>query len=345
MKKKLLMCVATIMTMTTLLVGCQKTEEKKTEETNTVQEEVKVSYPVTVTDQLGREVTIEKEPETLVSGYYISTSMLIALDEEDNLVGIEAKADKRNIYKLSAPELIELPSVGTAKEFDLEGCAALKPDLVILPAKLKSVIPSLEELGITVLAVNPENQELLEDALMLLGTATNSKERAEGILKYTDEKLDELESALKDTEKPNVYLAGNSAFLSTAGASMYQNNLIENAGGKNVAEELQDTYWADVSYEQVIAWQPDYVIMASDANYTQDSILTDENLANCNFVSDKHVYQFPNTIEAWDSPLPGSVLGNLWLASVLHPEEYTEKQYKDAVIEFYETYYDFTPEI
>ena len=95
-------------------------------------------YPITVTDQAGREVTIEDEPEKLVSGYYISTSLLIALGLDDKLVGIEAKADKRAIYRLSAPALIELPNVGTAKEFDLEGCAALEPDLVLLPLKLKS---------------------------------------------------------------------------------------------------------------------------------------------------------------------------------------------------------------
>ena len=41
--------------------------------------ETAVTYPLTVTDQLGREVTIETEPKTLASGYYISTSLLIAL--------------------------------------------------------------------------------------------------------------------------------------------------------------------------------------------------------------------------------------------------------------------------
>ena len=41
--------------------------------------ETEVTYPLTVTDQLGREVTIEEEPKTLASGYYISTSLLIAL--------------------------------------------------------------------------------------------------------------------------------------------------------------------------------------------------------------------------------------------------------------------------
>ena len=98
-------------------------------------DEMTVTYPVTITDHLGREITIEKQPESFVSGYYISTSLMIALGLDDQLVGVEAKADKRNIYKLSAPELTELPSVGTAKEFDLEGCAALKPDLVSVPTK------------------------------------------------------------------------------------------------------------------------------------------------------------------------------------------------------------------
>ena len=48
----------------------------------------------------------------------------MCIRDRDKMVGIEAKADKRAIYKLAAPDLIELPSVGTAKEFDLEGCAA-----------------------------------------------------------------------------------------------------------------------------------------------------------------------------------------------------------------------------
>ena len=71
--------------------------------------ETAVTYPLTVTDQLGREVTIETEPKTLASGYYISTSLLIALGVQDELVGVEAKADKRTIYSLSAPELQSLP--------------------------------------------------------------------------------------------------------------------------------------------------------------------------------------------------------------------------------------------
>ena len=205
-------------------------------------EQEDTAYPVTVTDQLGREVVIQQEPQKIVSGYYISSSLLIALGQAGRMVGIEAKADSRPIYSLAAPKLLELPNVGTAKEFDLEGCAALKPDLVIVPAKLKDSIAAMEELGMTVLAVNPEDQELFTEMAKLLGTATNTKEQAVQLVARAEEYLAQLQEAVKKEDAPSVYLAGNSALLSTAGEAMYQHTLIMQAGGKNVAAELTDAY-------------------------------------------------------------------------------------------------------
>ena len=158
-------------------VTTEAASESAAETSAAAGDEMTVTYPVTITDHLGREVTIEKQPESFVSGYYISTSLLIALGLDDQLVGVEAKADKRNIYKLSAPELTELPSVGTAKEFDLEGCAALKPDLVIVPTKLKDSIPAMEELGLTVIAVNPEDQTKLFETIDMISTAADVVEK------------------------------------------------------------------------------------------------------------------------------------------------------------------------
>ena len=169
--------------------GVEETAEAAEESTEESAEDTATEtvYPVTLTDQAGREVTIEEEPQKLVSGYYISTSLLIALGLEDKLAGIEAKADTRPIYALSAPELLELPIVGTAKEFDLEGCTALEPDLVILPLKLQASADTLEELGIDALVVNPENQELLGEAAELIGAATNTAARAKELLAFTAE--------------------------------------------------------------------------------------------------------------------------------------------------------------
>ena len=322
----------------------ESTAEATATPEETAAEDVSVAYPLTVTDQLGREVTIEKQPQTLASGYYISTSLLIALGLQDELVGVEAKADKRNLYSLAAPELQSLPSIGTAKEFDLEGCAALNPDLVIVPAKLKDSIPAMEEMGLTVLAVKPEDDDLLYGAIDMLAQATNTVAQGDKLKNAIDTALSDLSDKLAGTEAPSVYLAGNSSVLETAGPAMYQNTLIENANGTNAATDITDTYWADVSYEQILDWNPDYIVLASDADYDVDSVLNDAALADCTAVKEGHVYQLPHAVEAVDSPVPASFLGSYYLASVLHPDQVTEQDYENAANDFYSTFYGFTPE-
>lgn len=303
------------------------------------------AFPVSVTDQAGREVIIAQEPETIVCGYYIATSMLIALGQTEKLVGIENGADKRTIYALSAPELLELESVGTMKQFDLEICAALNPDLVILPLRQADTAQTLEALGYTVLFVNPESAELLQESIALLGTATGSSETAQALQAHIDGALADLKNAVANKQATNVYLAGNSALLKTAGSAMYQHSLIANAGGRNVAEELEDGYWAEISYEQLLSWNPEVILLASDADYTAEDVLADANLQGLRAVEEEKVYQLPSTIESWDSPVPASFLGSLYLASRLHPEVYSEENYRSAVKSFYETFYGFTPEI
>ena len=297
-------------------------------------------YPLTLTDHAGRTVTIEDKPERLVSGYYISTSAMIALGLEDELVGIEAKANKRAIYRLSAPELIELPSVGTAKEFDLEGCAALEPDLVFLPLKLKNAAETLTSLGIDVLLVNPENQALLEEMILMIGAAADAKDQAQALLDFTASKTAMLEAKLEGSAAPSVYLAGNSSMLSTAGDAMYQSDMIRLAGGRNAASSITDSYWVEISYEQLLAWDPEYIILASDATYTPEDVMADANLADCAAVKAGHVYQMPGNAEAWDSPVPSGILGAVWLAGVLHPEVISDCA--EMIDEYYETFYDFT---
>lgn len=301
--------------------------------------QAEAAFPVTVTDAAGREVTIEEAPQALVSGYYITTSMLIALGHADKLVGIEAKADTRPIYALAAPELLELPSVGTAKEFDLEGCAALHPDLVILPLKLKDTVPALEELGLTVLTVNPESLEQLNETIRLFNTVIGDPVKGWELLDYNQKTQEFLAEILADVEKPRVYLAGNSSYLSTAGAAMYQNSLLELGGGENVAAALEDTYWADVSYEQLLSWNPEVIIMASDAAYSKDELLADPQLQQLDAVQNGRVYAMPSAFESWDSPVPSALVGSRWVASVLHGEQYAFEQFQADAADFYRQFY------
>jgi iron complex transport system substrate-binding protein len=295
---------------------------------------------VTITDHLGREVSISGDVERIVSGYYISTSMLIALGLEDKLVGMEAQAKSRPIYSLAAPKVLDLPDVGTAKQFNLEGCLALKPDLVILPVKLKDSIETLEKSGIKVLAINPENMELLKEALMFVGKATGTEERAARLNNYYDDKLAamaEINKGIKD--RKTVYLAGNSALLSTASSKMYQNALIESAGGKNAASEINDTYWATISYEQLIAYNPDIIIIVPFAQYTKEDVLNDPKIQQLKAIKNRAVYKMPDKFEAWDSPVPSGILGTMWLTSILNEEQYPFDRFQADAAAFYKEFY------
>lgn len=307
-----------------------------------VSSESTVIYPVSIIDQAGREVVIDKEPETLVSGYYISSSLLIALELADKMVGIEAKAGKRPIYKLAAKELIDLPSVGSAKEFDLEGCAALNADLVILPLKLKDAAATLEELGIKTVLVNPESEDLLIEMIDIISTATNTVDRANELKDFISSNSVMLSEKLGSVEPKSVYLAGNSSVLSTAGNKMYQSGMINLAGGKNVASDIEDKYWVDVDYEQVLAWNPEYIIIAAEADYSAEDVLADEALSACEAVVNNNVYKIPSDAEAWDSPVPSGILGSVWLAGILHSDVISSEESDSIIEEFYETFYGFT---
>lgn len=340
-------CGADKTTVPTPVEPTDKVEQTVTNDTAVNQpvsqpeESKEVAYPVTVTDQAGREVVIEKEPETLVSGYYISSSLLIALELDDKMVGIEAKADKRPIYKLSAEKLMSLPSVGSAKEFDLEGCAALKADLVILPLKLKDAAATLEGLGIKTILVNPESEDLLVEMIDIISTATNTVARGEEIKAFISTNKEMLGGKLSGVEAKNVYLAGTSSVLSTAGKKMYQNDVIKVAGGKNVAESIEDKSWADVDYEQILAWNPDYIIIAAEAKYGVEDVTGDAALAECNAVKNGNVFKFPSKAEAWDSPVPSGILGSVWMAGILHPDVVSSEESDSIIKEFYETFYEF----
>ena len=92
---------------------------------------------------------------------------------------------------------------------------------------------------------------------------------------------------------------------------MYQSTLIENAGGVNAASDITDTYWADTSYEQILSWNPDYIVLAADADYDVDSVLNDSALADCTAVKEGHIAQIPSDIEALDYPGTGKLFRQL----------------------------------
>lgn len=311
---------------------------------------VGVHYPLVVTDMAGREVTIQAEPQRIVSGYYISSSACIALGLEDKIVGIEAKAKQRPIYEVAAPQLMDLPNVGTAKEFDLETCLSTEPDLVILPMKQKDTAAALEELGIPTLLVMPESHEQIIEMFTLIGNATNSVEQAEALISYYTSELAEVAALTANVaEQPVVYITGTSSYLTTAPGQMYQSSLITAAAGTPAGADIEGTSWMEISYEQLLAMNPDIIVVPTNnfannaPDFTVEDILADAQLSEVTAVANGAVYQMTVGFEAWDSPAPSGILGVKWMLKTLHPELYTAEAFTADVQEFYQTFYGFTP--
>ena len=294
-----------------------------------------------VTDQAGREVFFEKPAEKIVSSYYISTAILAALGIEENIAGIEMKADTRGLYKAAAPGFLELPAVGSGKGINIEETAALSPDVVIIPQKLADSAEQFEKLSIPVIVVDPETMDNFKECIALLGQVCGAEERADALIGYYEEKMafaEELTGSLED--RPKVYLAAGSSYLSTCTSKMYQNDLIRMAGGENVSAELQEGYWQEISPEQLLQWDPDYIFAVGYAEYTLDDIRNDARLSEVNAVKSGNIYTFPSALEPWDYPTPSSVLGILWLTHALHPELYSEADYMKEAEAFYRTFFD-----
>ena len=359
--KKLCAILLVIAMSVTMIAGCGSTEKKqadtsqKTEKTETKEEKEPeipaTEYPLTINDQIGNEVTIKEKPEKIVSGYYISSSTCLALGLKDRLVAVEEKIEARPIYKYAASDIMDsLGNVGSAKAFDLEACLAAEPDLVILPKKAQDYAKTLTEMEIPTIVVNPESHDQLVEMITLIGSVTDSNKEAKALTDKYDEiltKLSELTEGIKEEDKPVVYMCGTSSYLTTAPKNMYQASLISTAGGKNAGDVLEGDSWVDVSYEQILEMNPDYIIIPTNnmangqPDYSAEQLMADANLADVTAVKEGHVYNMPAGYEAWDSPVPSGILGMLWMTATLHPDVYSMEEFADEAAEFYKTFYHF----
>lgn len=223
----------------------------------------------TVTDQLGRSVTLLQPVKRIVSINIITTAAIYAVQAQDLLVATNGPAQSSPFFQKIDPERGKLPNIGSPKALNIETIVSLKPDVVIAPGTNKGLVQQLEAQGLTVLAIVPETLDGLRDSINLLGKALGRTEAAQKFLDYYDQKINQVKSVtatIPQDKRPRVYLAGSSGLLSTCSTDMIQHVMIELAGGKNVASEIQKGGWSKVSLEQVLRWNPEVIIMPKYAS-------------------------------------------------------------------------------
>lgn len=351
--KRILSAVLAVLLICSM-AGCKKEKQQPQKEPAAAQtqqenfgeknsEDNTAGYPVTVIDQSGRYVVLEREPQRVVSGSAGATKALLAMGQIDKLVGIEANAQYDPFYEKVAPKVLRLPGMGEGK-FDLNKCLAAEPDLVILPVEMAEAVEILEEKEVQVLLVDPQSIVLVDEMTDKLGAALNCLDAASELTGHMDDVVYTVDQAVLGSEMPTVYMAGTTSVLMAAGTRMHAGHLINYAGGTNAAEQVKNHFWTQVTYEQLQEWNPSYIVIASDAIYTVEEVLADPELAKVDAVKNGRVYQMPSEPQGWDELAPVSVLGAMWLSSVIHPDLITEQMVSETAAEFYRTLYNYNME-
>ena len=306
-----------------------------------------VSAPIVITDVIGREITLEVPASKLVGTHNPTLNAAIVLGGGGTyLVGFGNKSMSRGLYEIVVDGYNELTEIGKGSNVNMESVIATGADLVILPERQKDLIPQYEEINIPTIVIldSEESFDTIKQTLKILGMALGENEKAEMINGFIEDQLENTQNLLKDTtEKPSVLFLGGSSYLSVATDSMIQTSLIETGGGLNAVSGVDVVgNFAEVSVEQIIAWNPDVIWFPSYADYSVDDLLNDPAWSSISAIQNKRVYQFPSLLEPWDYPTAAVVLGVDWALHNLHPDLFDYETLMKNVNDFYMMVYGRT---
>lgn len=293
---------------------------------------------IQVIDVTGRKVLVPKKIYKIVSLYPMSTQLLFPLKSEDKLISTPAgKVTDFNNFAKVLPDAKNLPDASDFRDPNIETILSYKPDLII--TTYQTPIKKLEEAGLPVVLLNQESPQLLLKSIQFLGNILGKYEEARQSLIYFNEKLNYIKGKTGIiNKKATLYIAGAN-ILTTFGGDFYQTCLAELAGAISVSKELKGGK-VNVSAEQILLWNPDYIVLASYCADSVDDVLNNPKLKDLKAVKNKNVFRIPSYILSYDLPTPESILGIMWLSDKLYPQIVNfdiEKEARD----FYQKVYDF----
>jgi len=311
-KKLSLLLLSLVFVMTTALAGCRPISDGKTQSSGGG------AFPMTVTDGLDRVVTIDELPAKIVSLAPSNTEIIFSLGLADKLVGVTEFCD----YPEAA---LAKEKVGGFSDVDIEKVVAIDPDLIIATDIHKQeVIPALEQLGFTVIALVPHNLQEVMDSIVLIGEIAGAEEAASQIVADMSQRIAAITdktAGLKEVERLRVlYIIWHEPIMSV-GTDTRIHELIEKAGGINIAQVAGEGY-PTLALEEVISANPQ-VIIANVEDYEGGDIslqfvFGESRLGGVDALIDQRVYGI--NADLTNQPIPRIVQGLERIAKMIHPE-------------------------
>nr|WP_312862198.1 ABC transporter substrate-binding protein [Rhizobium sp. P32RR-XVIII] len=238
-----------------------------------------------IKDISGREVEISVPVERVILGEGRQIYFTATLDTDapfKRIVGWrddfkKADLDGYNAYLEKYLEMDKIPTFGGMKDgtFDIEQAVTLKPDVVIMNIDAKSAteesgyIEKLAKVGIPLVYVDfrEKAMEHTDDSMRIIGKLYGKEGRAEDFIKFRNEQLARVTGVIAkatDLKKPVVFMERAGGYSDDCCMSFGDENfgeMVELAGGTNLAKDIIPGTFGTVNPEQIIASNPDQVIV------------------------------------------------------------------------------------
>ena len=218
------------------------------------------SFPITVTDDEGTAVAIERRPSRIVSLTPGSTEILFAIGAGDRVVATTNADDY-------PPEAVPLPDVGSFGSVDVERIVSLEADLVVAGGNAYTppeAIGTMRSVGIPVVVVYaPSVASVLAD-VELIGQAVGQGAQAQELAAQMRAEIGALTAAVEDLPRPRVFyeVDASEAVFGPADDSFLA-EMVSLAGGDPITSGSATSF--EIPLEDLIAADPEVIVLGDAA--------------------------------------------------------------------------------
>lgn len=295
--------------LATVLVSCGDSAEQPTEQTTDA------VFPVTIVDDEGVEVTIEREPQRIITFAPSHTETVFALGLGDRLVGVSGPFDD------FPPEAEEVEEVGGAGEFGVdpneERVVELEPDIMLTAFIGGEWKDRLRELGIPVFTtLASEFDDALAD-IQTVGRLTGAVAEAEALTTSMRAEAQGLSDAVASEDQVTCFFeVGFEGGFFTIGPGALEFELLQRAGCDPVTKGVTEPYpqW---SVEQLVEDDPEVYLVAEESGGTVGSVGKRDGFDSLRAVRNRRVILVDSDLVS--RPGPRLVEGLRAFAEALHP--------------------------
>lgn len=310
-----------------------------------------------ITDMAGRTMTVPTEIDSVFSTGTVAAIYLYTI-VPDKLLGWNYELN--DIEKsIILEKYHSLPNFGMGDSVNYEAVIAANPTIALNVGTIDDAMISdcdelSESLGIPVVAVDGDLTAAPE-AYRFLGDLFGVEDQAEQLAAYAEETFDDIENMdIPEEEKVTIYYGNGEDSLETAPRGSSHAQIIDMVNAVNVADlELGDGSRVQISAEQLLAWDPDVIIVNGEpksnlsGGSAAEAIMENPDYASLKAVQNQQVYGTPNAPFNWVDrpPGPNRIIGIRWLSGLIYPE-YLNFDVDEEVKEFFSLFYhvDLTDE-